>query len=104
MSPENAFFYERRNLVRDNHEVNIDHLKYHCFWCIGAQRRQMTYMEFDLGLHMPERHKMDMVKLPIGRGKLDDRIDYAVEQCKGMTICVREHPERREELFSSSPP
>jgi hypothetical protein len=47
---------------------------------------------------------MDMIKLPIGRGKLDDRIDYAVEQCKGMTIYIRKHPERREELFSSPPP
>ena len=80
--------------MRDNHdEVNIDHLKYYCFWCIGAQRWQTTYIEFDLGLHMLEQHKLDMVKLPIGRCSMDYRIDYAVEQCKQMTNHLRENPD-----------
>ena len=77
--------------MKDNHKVNIDHLKYYCFLCIGAQRWQTTYIEFDLGLHMMEHHKQEMVKLPIGRGSLDYRIDYAVELCKQMTNHRREN-------------
>jgi hypothetical protein len=43
---------------------------------------------------------MAMVKLPIGKGNMQTRIDYAVEQCKLMTRELREHPERWSKIFN----
>jgi len=42
---------------------------------------------------MLEQHKLDMLELPLRRCSMDDRIDYAVEQCKEKTIYLRENPE-----------
>ena len=87
-----------------HHQVNIDDLKYYCFWCPkprNIQQQQLTtYIEFDLALHMYEAHRMAMVKLPIGKGNMQIRIDYAVEQCKLMTRQLREHPERWSKIFT----
>ena len=85
-----------------HHDVNIDDLKYYCFWCTGKHRQAMTYMEIDLDLHLREYHRMAMVKLAIGRGDINVRIDYAVDQCIQMTLYLRAHPEKWEELFKSS--
>jgi hypothetical protein len=41
-----------------------------------------TPIEFDLTLHLQERHRMDLVKLPIGKGSMEYRADYAVELSK----------------------
>jgi DNA replicative helicase MCM subunit Mcm2 (Cdc46/Mcm family) len=38
-----------------------------------------TPIEFDLALHLQERHRMDLIKLPIGKGSMEHRADYAVE-------------------------
>lgn len=88
-----------------HHQVNIDDLRYYCFWCPKLRHQQplqqlTTYIEFDLALHMYEHHRMAMVKLPIGRGNMQKRIDYAVEQCKLMTKQLREHPERWGKIFT----
>jgi hypothetical protein len=80
--------------------VNIDHLKYYCFWCVGDQRWKTTYIEFDLRQHLREKHRMDMVKLPIGRGNMDKRISYAAGHCKRVTISLRENPELRKILVT----
>lgn len=87
-----------------HHDVNIDELKYYCFWCPKERRQSATYMEVDLGLHLLEYHRMAMVKLPIGRGGMDTRIDYAVDQCVQMTLHLRAYPEKWAKLFKSSQP
>jgi hypothetical protein len=38
-----------------------------------------TSIEFDLALHLQEHHRMDLIKLPIGKGSMEYRADYAVE-------------------------
>jgi hypothetical protein len=88
-----------------HHYVNIDELKYYCFWCPKPKHHQYqqpatTYIEFDLVLHMYEAHRMAMVKLPIGKGNMAKRVDYAVDQCKHMTRQLREHPERWSKVFN----
>jgi hypothetical protein len=39
-------------------------------------------IEFDLSLHYVEKHKWDLIRLPIGKSSMDDRADYAVELSK----------------------
>ena len=86
-----------------HHEVNIDYLKYYCFWCNGIdQHKSPTYIEFDLMMHLFESHKMAMVKVPIGKGDMTIRLDYAIDQCKKMTLHLREQPEKWDELFGGS--
>jgi hypothetical protein len=46
-----------------------------CIFC-----RVITCIEFDLDLHLYECHRMDLVKLPIGSGSLNFRIEYAIEE------------------------
>jgi hypothetical protein len=55
-----------------------------CIFC-----KYMTYIEFDLDLHLYQNHRMDLVKLPIGRGSLDTRINYAIEEGKRVGINLR---------------
>lgn len=42
----------------------------------------MTSIEFDLDLHLYEEHRMELVQLPIGKGNIDFRIQYAIEEGK----------------------
>jgi hypothetical protein len=85
-----------------HHYVNIDDLKYYCFWCPRVKQQSPTYIEFDLELHIFEAHRMAMVKLPIGKGNMERRVSYAVNQCKQMTQQLRRHPEKWNELFSNA--
>jgi hypothetical protein len=93
-----------------HHQVDISDLKYICFWCGSnrtrgtpeARKAAPTYIEFDLELHMLESHRMAMIQLPIGKGNMTVRVDYAVAQCKDMTRQLRENPELWNKLFSSS--
>jgi len=81
-----------------HHDVNIDDLKYYCFWCSGPKKWEITYIEFDLALHILENHRMDTVKVPIGRGNMEKRIDYMIDQCKQLTLLVRANPEKKTEM------
>jgi hypothetical protein len=46
-----------------------------CIFC-----KFITCIEFDLELHLYESHRMELVKLPIGKGSLDFRIEYAINE------------------------
>ena len=48
-----------------------------CIFC-----RFITCVELDLEIHLYERHRMELVKLPIGKGSLDFRIEYAINEGK----------------------
>lgn len=37
---------------------------------------------FDLSLHYLEKHRYQLIRLPIGKATIDDRADYAVELSK----------------------
>lgn len=37
---------------------------------------------FDLSLHYIEKHRYQLIRLPIGKATIDDRADYAVELSK----------------------
>jgi hypothetical protein len=39
-------------------------------------------IEFDLSLHYLEKHRENLIRLPIGKSSMDDRADYAVELSK----------------------
>ena len=39
-------------------------------------------IEFDLSLHYLEKHRWNLIRLPIGKSSIDDRADYAVELSK----------------------
>jgi hypothetical protein len=46
-----------------------------CIFC-----KSITCVEFDLELHLYENHKIELVNLPIGKGSLDFRIEYAINE------------------------
>jgi hypothetical protein len=46
-----------------------------CIFC-----RFTTCIEFDLWLHLYDSHTIELVKLPIGKGSVDFRIEYAINE------------------------
>ena len=50
-----------------------------CLWCDYKH-----HIEFDLGNHLLASHRDERLKLPIGKGSMDIRIDYAIQQTKRM--------------------
>ena len=50
-----------------------------CLWCDYKH-----HIEFDLGNHLLASHRDELLKLPIGKGSMDIRIDYAIQQTKRM--------------------
>ena len=48
-----------------------------CIWCDYKHP-----IEFDLGNHLLANHRERLLKLPIGKGSMDIRIDYAIQQTK----------------------
>ena len=41
-------------------------------------------IEFDLGNHLLANHRDELLKLPVGKGSMEIRIDYAIQQTKRM--------------------
>jgi hypothetical protein len=50
-----------------------------CLWCDYKHP-----IEFDLGNHLMACHRDELLKLPIGKGSMEIRIDYAIQQTKRM--------------------
>ena len=50
-----------------------------CAWC-----DYKNTIEFDLGNHLLANHRSELMKLPVGKGPIEVRIDYAVQQMKRM--------------------
>jgi hypothetical protein len=46
-----------------------------CIFC-----KFITCIKFDLELHLYENHKAELVRLPIGKGSLGFRIEYALNE------------------------
>jgi hypothetical protein len=66
-----------------------------CIFC----KHYITDSEFDLDLHLYENHKLNLVKLPIGKGSLSLKIDYAIDQGKNLGQVLKDATkDRREEL------
>jgi hypothetical protein len=54
-----------------------------CIFC-----RFKTCVEFDLGLHLYESHRVELVTLPIGKGSLDFRIEYAINEGRRVGLAL----------------
>jgi hypothetical protein len=66
-----------------------------CIFC----KNYITCIEFDLDLHLYENHRMELVKLPIGKGSLDFRINYSIEEGRRVgSILQTLNKEDREKL------
>jgi hypothetical protein len=66
-----------------------------CIFC----KHYITDSEFDLDLHLYENHKLNLVKLPIGKGSLSLKIDYAIDQGKNLGQVLKDATkDRREKL------
>ena len=48
-----------------------------CPWCDYKHQ-----IEFDLGNHLLASHRDELLKSPIGRGSMENRIDYAIQRIK----------------------
>ena len=69
------FTKEKRKGDNDNNTILLSGLpKIPCIFCTYSNP-----IRFDLGLHLIEKHRMDLVKLRIGKASMDVRVDYAIE-------------------------
>ncbi len=48
-----------------------------CLWC-----DYKNPIEFDLGNHLQANHKQELIKLPIGKGSMETRVDHAIQWAK----------------------
>ena len=58
-----------------------------CLFCSTYK----TKIRFDMELHLYERHKQNLVyNLPIGKARIDDRIEYALEIIEQRRVVMAE--------------
>ncbi|MGC2570727.1 MAG: hypothetical protein WA364_04375 [Candidatus Nitrosopolaris sp.] len=62
-----------------------------CIFC-----RFITCVEFDLEIHLYESHRMELVKLPIGKGSFDFRIKYAIEEGRRVGQALNKYSSSKE--------
>lgn len=67
--------------------INEDkaHPLFVCIFC----KQYMTDTEFDLDLHLYENHRQKLIELPVGKGSLNYRIGYAIDQGKKLGKVLR---------------
>jgi hypothetical protein len=63
--------------VADNDAALARLPEIHCTWC-----DYKNTIEFDLGNHYLENHRDELMKLPVAKGSMEVRIDYAIQQMK----------------------
>ena len=61
-----------------------DRLPIVCIFC-----KRTIEIEFDLELHLHEQHRMELVRLCWGRGSLDSRIEYAIEEGNKVAAAIK---------------
>ena len=54
-------------------------------------------IEFDLSLHYLDKHRQNLIRLPIGKSSMDNRADYAVELSKKELFESLDHDEDDDE-------
>ena len=57
------------------------------FLCIFC--KYLVDIEFDLELHLYEKHRMELVRLPIGKSSIDRRIEYSIEEGKKVVTMIQ---------------
>jgi hypothetical protein len=55
-----------------------------CIFC-----KYVVDIEFDLELHLYEKHRQELVRLPIGKSSLDRRIEYAIEEGNRVATMIK---------------
>lgn len=88
--------YEKRSIIHPRRntegitpvkEVIIDGIPpISCLFCNNFR----TSIELDLRIHLSENHRMQLVKLPIGKGGMEYRINYAVEEFKKRIVLMHD--------------
>jgi hypothetical protein len=71
-----------------NGEAQVELPLLPCPWCDYKHP-----IEFDLGNHLLASHREQLLKLPIGKGSMENRIDYAVEIVKSRMAAQYEDDE-----------
>lgn len=64
-------------------ELN-DRLPIVCIFC-----KRTIEIEFDLELHLHEQHRIELARLCGGKGSLDSRIQYAIEEGNKVAIAIK---------------
>ncbi len=49
----------------------------------------MVDIEFDLELHLYEKHRQELVHLPIGKSSIDRRIEYAIKEGNKVATMIK---------------
>ena len=65
--------------VADNDATSVGLPEIPCAWCDYKHT-----IEFDLGNHLLANHRGELMKMPVGNGSMEIRIDYAIQQTKRM--------------------
>ena len=55
-----------------------------CIFC-----KRTIEIEFDLELHLHEQHRVELVRLWRGRGSMDSRIEYAIEEGNKVAAAIK---------------
>ena len=76
--------------VADNDATSVGLPEIPCAWCDYKHT-----IEFDLGNHLLANHRGELMKMPVGNGSMEIRIDYAIQQTKRM-IAAQYHDEDAE--------
>jgi hypothetical protein len=76
-------------------EINLSLLP--CLWCDYKDP-----IEFDLGNHILERHKDELLKLPIGKCPMENRIEYAIQQIKRMIAAPIDKEDEDEDIVGEN--
>ncbi len=56
-------------------------------------------IEFDLGNHLLANYRGELMKLPVGKGSMEIRIDYAIQQTKKMMAAQYDDDEDTESNY-----
>jgi hypothetical protein len=73
-SRPSSVIFSTENRNGDNNTLLSGLSKIPCIFC-----NYSNPIRFDLGLHLIEKHRMDLVKLRIGKASMDVRVDHAIE-------------------------
>ena len=79
--------------VADNGVTTVGLPEIPCAWC-----DYKNPIEFDLGNHLLANHRDELLKLPIGKGPMEIRIDYAIQQIKRIMVAQYNEEDEDEDI------
>ena len=79
--------------VADNGVTTVGLPEIPCAWC-----DYKNAIEFDLGNHLFAIHRDELLKLPIGKGSMEIRIDYAIQRIKRIMVAQYNEEDEDEDI------